>query len=204
MPYPTSVLLAAAPLLIGGAACASIDIGSLPQTPFAGRVIAEFVSSDAGATGSLYYLGAEAAGGDAITYASSTDANGLGRYLFSNKGTAVGFGVDLGLIDAGVTLHFAYLITHTNAHAKKGDVIRTDVAGDLTYVALSAGVEGDGVWSRVHIEDTKGRKSDLDYNDLTISLRFDSSSAGTDSVPAPGGAALAAIGLLCGVARRRR
>lgn len=170
------------------------------ETPCEDCYRVEFVSSDAGAQGSLYFLGWQL--GDApITYAASTDDFGLGRFLFSNKNTASGFGVDLGSIGQGATLHFAYIITSGVSVAPTGQVIRSDYGADLLYFGLIADSSDDrGPFTRIGVEDIKSVSSDFDYNDLM----FDVLACQADNdVPTPGGIALGALGLAF-LAQRRR
>lgn len=177
------------------AAHASFIQGSPIATSIGGEVSIEFLSQDAGATGSLYFLAVERAG--VITYQASTDGKNLGRFLFSNHGTPAGTMLSLGLFDAGDILHLAYRITHGAGAAKKGDVIRTDVSGGWDYFHKQQVISGPPVFSTViGMEDIKNRsQSDWDYNDVVFALH---------AVPEPGTLALAATGCAMLRSRRRR
>lgn len=182
------------------AAHASVPGSFQYETPCEDCYRVEFVSSNAGARGSLYFLGWQL--GDApITYAASTDGFGLGRFLFSNKNTASGYGVDLGSIGQGATLHFAYIITSGVRVAPTGQVIRSDLSDDLLYFGLIADASDDrGPYTRIGVEDIKSVRSDFDYNDLM----FDVLACQADNdVPTPGGVVLGALGLVV-LAQRRR
>lgn len=173
--------------------------GALYQTPAVGDVSISFLSQSAGAKGSLYFLGSESAG--TITYATSSDSKNLGLFLFSNKGTASGSTVGLGSFDAGVRLHFAYLITSGVSVAPTGQVSRTDVVGDLLYFGLeSMGFEGGMYQETLGIEDIKSASSDYDYNDAMFRIFVTPSSL---SVPEPGTISLACLAA-GGVGVRRR
>lgn len=193
-------LAAAAPLALGVAATASVPGNFQYETPCEDCYRVEFVSSDAGATGSLYFLGWQL--GDApITYAASTDGFGLGRFLFSNKNTPSGFGVDLGSLASGATLHFAYIITSGVSVAPTGQVIRSDVGADLRFFGLVADdADARGPYTRVGLEDVVSDASDFDFNDLIFDVR---SCQVDNDVPSPGGVALAFAGLALTASRRR-
>ena len=155
-----------------------------------------FDGSSAGATGALYFLGAEHGG--ALTRAASSDENDLGMYLFSNKGTTFGATIGIGEFDAGSTLHFAYLITKGVSVAPTGTLLRTDVFLDDDFIRISGAREaGDVYVFNLDIEDIKDfHVSDFDFNDVRIGIR-------AVAVPAPGSAALAFAGLGFGMSRRR-
>lgn len=182
---------------VAGTASAAVIPASLVELDTDSTVTVRFDSSDAGAKGSLYFLGYEQDG--TINYETSTDANGLGKWLFSNHGTAPGFSVNLGLLPGGSMLHFAYLITNGVSVAPTGSLFRTDVAGDMQYfmsdvVAADAG----GTTVSYGIEDIrKPSKSDWDYNDVMFSVRV-------DPIPGPGAIALAASAVMLAGTRRRR
>lgn len=189
----TAVVTAA----VAGTASAAVIPASLVELDTDSTVTVTFDSSDAGAKGSLYFLGHEQGG--SITYATSTDANGLGKWLFSNHGTAPGFSVELGLLPGGALLHFAYLITHGVTNAPTGSLFRTDVPADMQYFMSNVvAADASGTTVSYGIEDIrKPSKSDWDYNDVMFTVRV-------DAIPGPGAIALAASAMMLAGVRRRR
>ncbi len=181
--------------LIAGTAGAGMITGAPIQTWSASTYGVEFVSSSAGAKGSLYFLGWQGPG-EAITYTPSTDANNLGKFAFSNKGTTAGTTVEIGAFESGTTLHFAYLITKGVKVAPKGQLQRTDSDDTSAFFGLAFGTDQKGYFASVGVEDILDPKvSDMDYNDVMFKVR---------TIPAPGGAALMAVSLLIVGPRGRR
>lgn len=181
-----------------GAANAGIAGGDVYQMNQRGEVTATFLSSSAGATGSLYFLGHKGSGDEAITYAASTDAFGLGQFVFSNKGTPANTGVGLGQFNAGDSLFFAYIITKGSGNAQKDSFARNDLAADVDFFRTNSSVATDyGSYSIIGVEDIFLRnKSDFDYNDMLFALRV-------DAVPTPGAGLLAAMGGIVAFRRKR-
>jgi hypothetical protein len=163
-----------------------------------GDVYAEFLNSNAGAKGSLYFLGHSGIG-DPVTYAASSDSKGLGQFLFSNKGTAAGTSVGLGTFDLGDTLYFAYLITQGSGNAPTGMFARNDLTPDVDFFqTLSYSLTPDGSRSVIGVEDIfKRTGSDWDYNDMKFALSV-------SSVPTPGAGLLAVMGGAVVCRRKRR
>ncbi|TVQ81556.1 MAG: hypothetical protein EA380_01435 [Phycisphaeraceae bacterium] len=191
-------MTAVATAAVAGSASAAMIPASLVELETESTVTVTFDSSDAGAKGSLYFLGHEQDG--SITYATSTDANGLGKWLFSNHGTAPGYSVNLGTLPGGALLHFAYLITNGVSVAPTGSLFRTDVPDDMLYFMSDVvAADSSGTTVSYGIEDIRNpSKSDWDYNDVMFSVRV-------DAIPGPGAIALAASAvMLAGVRRRRR
>ncbi len=181
---------AAASLARGGVAN-----GNLFQMDQRGNVSVEFLNSNAGATGSLYFVGSRGTNENDITYATSSDAFGLGQFLFSNKGTSAGTSVEIGSFDTGTTLHFAYTITKGSGSAVLNQIQRTDQTTSM-FFATDWGTDSKGYFAKVGVEDILDvKKSDMDYNDVVFRVR---------SIPAPGGAALMAVSLLIAGPRGRR
>jgi hypothetical protein len=183
---------------LSAAASAGVVNGNLFQMDQRGEVSAEFLNSNAGAKGSLYFLGHSGIG-ESITYAASSDSNGLGQFLFSNKGTATGTSVGLGAFDLGDSLYFAYLITNGVSVAPTGSLARNDLAPDVDFFrTLSFALTPDGSRSVIGVEDIfKRTGSDWDYNDMTFSL-------GVSSIPTPGAGLLAVMGGAVACRRKRR
>jgi hypothetical protein len=183
---------------LSAAASAGVVNGNLFTMDQRGEVVAEFLNSNAGATGSLYFLGHSAVG-DSITYAASSDANGLGQFLFSNKGTSKGTSVGLGTFDLGDSLYFAYIINKGSGGAKTGTLARNDLAPDVDFFqTLSFALTPEGSRSVIGVEDIfKRTGSDWDYNDMTFSL-------GVSSIPTPGAGLLAVMGGAVACRRKRR
>ncbi|MGD9693303.1 MAG: hypothetical protein AB7G17_08780 [Phycisphaerales bacterium] len=180
--------------VFGGVASAGMIVGAPVDTWSPSRYGVEFVSSSAGATGSLYFLGWQAVG-ETITYTTSTDSKGLGQFLFSNKGTSAGTTVEIGAFDAGTTLHFAYTITKGSGSAALNQIQRTDQTTSM-FFATDWGTDSKGYFAKVGVEDILDvKKSDMDYNDVQFRVR---------AIPAPGGAALMAVSMLIAGPRGRR
>lgn len=194
--------LSAAGALVAGAAAPSfgapLSAGSAFEMPFDGVATISFLSSSAGATGKLYYLGAESDG--AVTYTASNDSNNLGKYLFNNHTSVVGSSSELGSFSGGTKLHFAYLITSGVSAAPTGTLSRSDLSGDLLYFGLSSMTVDNGVHTfTMGIEDVKNLTySDFDYNDAMFTLTIEPA-----SVPSPGSIALACCAAGFVVTRRR-
>lgn len=192
----------AAGALMAGAAApafgAPMSSSSAFVMPFDGVATMSFQSSNAGATGKLYYLGEESDG--AVTYTASNDSNNLGKFLFNNKQASPGASNELGLFTGGTKLHFAYLITSGVSVAPTGTLSRSDQSGDLLYFDLSAATINNGVHSfTLSIEDVKNPNySDFDYNDAIFTL-----SVTPQTVPSPGSIALACLATGFVIARRR-
>ncbi len=193
--YGFSLVFAAG---LSAAASAGVVNGNLYQMTERGEVTAEFLSSNAGAKGSLYFLGHSGVG-DPITYAASSDASGLGQFLFSNKGTAAGTSVGLGTFDLGDTLYFAYMITNGVSVAPTGTLARNDLAPDVDFFqTLSFALTPDGSRSVIGVEDIfKRTGSDWDYNDTKFALNV-------SSIPTPGAGLLAVMGGAVACRRKRR
>jgi len=176
---------------------ASPEVGEPITLDTTSEVSVTFVSSSAGATGSLYFLGSEVHG---VTFRSaSTDANDLGMFLFSNHGTAARSTYELGVFGRDSTLHFAYLITNGVSVAPTGSLFRTDTPGDMGYFLVDAIPGEDGSWLfNVGIEDIRNpNRADWDFNDVVFEVN-------ARAVPAPGaGMLLAAAGLLAAPRRKR-
>lgn len=155
-------------------------------------------STNAGARGTLFFLGTEA---DGTITAPTGAAHELGRALFTSHNTApeARSGLDLGAFGAGDTLHFAYLVTRGVSVAPTGSTFRTDTDLDpahFTVVDTTVIDEATTVY-RVGVEDIRDpARSDWDYNDVVfdVSVRL---------VPTPGAGTLALASLAL-VARRRR
>lgn len=185
-----SVRLAFAAACVAGASASAfanpMSAGGAFLMPADGEVSISFKSSDAGATGALYFLGAELDGN--ITYAASTDARDLGQFLFSNKSAQPGVFTSLGLYSAGTRLHFAYFITSGVDVAPTGTLSRSDVESDLLFFGQSDMAFTDGVYSLTFgVEDIKNlQTSDFDYNDAMFTLMIT-----PQSVPSPGAISLA-------------
>jgi len=188
----------------GAALCAAATGGvavDMHDAPVAltkdSNVSVRFVNSDAGATGSLYFLGWGQ--GESITYSASSHSNNLGQFLFSNKGTPTGTTIDLGVFDAGAALHFAYIINKGAGAAKTGDVIRSDIHADLAYFAPSPMFnQQDENFVRIGLEDIRDpKKSDWDFNDVIFDVL-------ASPIPGPGAFALAMMGMAIAAPRRRR
>ncbi len=185
--------------LVSFAAHGAMITGATYKTTHDGSVEVEFVSQDAGAKGSLYFLGSVTGG--TTTYAPSSDSNNLGQFLFQNHGTSAGYTVYLGIFDAETTLYFAYKITHGVSVAPTGTIFRMDAPGDLLYFGQEVVLNtSEGSATRVWLEDIKNpSKSDWDYNDLA----FDVNNSYVAPAPAPGAWALAIVGILIGTRRYR-
>lgn len=183
---------------ISSGAHAGIAGGDVYQMNQRGQVTATFLSSDAGATGSLYFVGHKGSGDDAITYSASSDAFGLGQFLFSNKGTPANTGVALGEFNAGDSLFFAYIITKGSGNATKGSFARNDLTAGVDFFRTNSSTPTDyGSYSIIGVEDIFNRsKSDWDYNDMLFALRV-------DAVPTPGAGLLAAMGGIVAFRRKR-
>lgn len=193
----TSKMLMAGVMATAAASVASAGLitGSPIETWTASTYGVEFVSSSAGATGSLYFLGWQGPG-EAITYTPSTDSNEIGKFLFSNKKTQAGATVEIGAFEAGTTLHFAYLITKGVKEAPMGQIQRTDSDDTSAFFGYTLGTDAQGYFAKIGVEDVLDPKvSDMDYNDIMYKVR---------SIPAPGGAALMAVSLLIVGPRSRR
>jgi hypothetical protein len=185
---------AAASLARGG-----VVSGNLFQMDQRGDVVVEFLNSNAGATGSLYFVGSKGTDENDITYATSSDAFGLGQFLFSNKGTPSGTSVGIGQFDANDTLYFAYMITKGVNVAPTGTFARNDLVPDQDFFkTLSFSLTDTGSRSMVGVEDIFKRVgSDWDYNDMKFALSV-------TSVPTPGAGLLAAMGGAVAMRRKRR
>ncbi len=183
---------------LSAVASAGVANGNLFTMTERGEVVAEFLNSNAGAKGSLYFVGHSGIG-ESITYAASSDANGLGQFLFSNKGTATGTSVGLGAFDLGDSLYFAYIITQGSGGAPTGTLARNDLTPDVDFFrTLSFALTPDGSRSVIGVEDIfKRSASDWDYNDMTFSL-------GVSSIPTPGAGLLAVMGGAVACRRKRR
>lgn len=192
-------IVTVAALGITGFAHAGVVDGNLYQMNERGEVSAQFLNSNAGAKGSLYFVGHQGTGDASVTYAASTDTLGLGQFLFSNKGTPSGTSVGLGEFDAGDTLFFAYYITKGVNVAPTGTFARNDFAPDVDFFkTLSFALTEDGSRSVVGVEDIfKRTGSDWDYNDMTFALSV-------SSVPTPGAGLLAVMGGAVACRRKRR
>src|SRR6056297_1439873 len=132
----TSTFIATAVFVSAGfssAASAGFRDGELVTLQEDSRVSVSFVSQSAGATGSLYFTGAELGG--VMDYAVSSDTNNLGEFLFSNHGASAGTSIDLGEFDAGSTLHFSYLVTKGRGGAKTGDLFQSADSVGVGYFA---------------------------------------------------------------------
>lgn len=190
----------AAALVAAASASAGVISGNLFQMNASGEVVAEFIHSDAGAKGSLYFLGHKGSGDGSITYASSSDAFGLGQFLFSNQGTPAGTSVGLGAFDLGDTLYFAYIITNGVSVAPTGAFARNDLTPDVDFFKTLSTATLDAYTTRsvIGVEDIFTRTgSDWDYNDMTFALSV-------TSVPTPGAGVLAAVGGALAMRRKRR
>lgn len=182
---------------MGGVASGAMTTGNPYVLDAMSEVRVEFVSQNAGAKGMLYFLGTENTWG--TSYEPSSDAHNLGMSLFSNHGTGAGYGVDLGVFDAGDTIHLAYLITNGVSVLPTGTITRTDVAGDLVYFGMDPSfTRGDGASvTTVRLEDIKNpNHSDWDYNDMVFQIV-------ATPIPAPSAAAIGGIGLAMLATRRR-
>lgn len=180
----------------GASASAAMVTGSLYSVPQTGEVSISFRSQDAGATGSLYFLGVENEGG--IAYTSSTDERSLGQFLFSNHSSSLGSSLVLGNFNAGDKLHFAYIVTNGVSSVPTGTTSRTDIAADRLYFGLEGPASrGSALDTVLFVEDIKDpAHTDWDYNDFTATLT-------SIPVPAPGPMALAGAGMLLLAPRRK-
>lgn len=184
--------------LIACSAQAGFATGGLYNVPQTGEITIEFKSQSAGATGSLYFLGSERSG--TLTRAASTDSRDLGRWIFSNKGTAAGHRVSLGLFEFGDLLHFAYIVTTGAGNAKTGETSRTDIVADRKYFGFKNTSTTDEGVIRVlmGVEDIRNpSKTDWDYNDLQVFVE-------STPVPSPGVLALSGAALLIAGSRRKQ
>jgi len=194
----TTIIAAVSSLALASFASADLNSGQMLTLDQDSDVSVSFITSSAGAKGSLYFLGTESGG--AITSAASSDSNALGEFLFSNHGTTSGYSVDIGQFGAGETLHFAYLITNGVSVAPTGELFRSDLSTDLSFFASGSAEAFDGYQVfRFGIEDIRDpNRSDFDYNDVIFDVRV------SPAVPAPGAAALAMIGAGFMVRRRMK
>ena len=174
---------------------AAMITGQPYRVPLSGEVSISFLSQDAGAKGSLYFLGAQNDG--AISYRTNSDARLLGQHLFTNHGTARGTSVNLGLFSAGTTLHFAYTVTTGMPGVPTGTTSRTDFADDLRYFGLETVFSSGGrVETVFSVEDIKDpRRTDWDYNDFRATIT---------AIPTPGVAMALASGFALVSFRRSR
>ena len=168
------------------------------ESPFTASV--SFVGSDAGAKGSLYFMGGASDG--TITSPSVMDDPELGMELFSTRTPPAGDArtVSLGTFDADEVLTFAYLITHGVRVAPTGSLFRTDLDIAPAHFAIldePTRLNDDTVIYRLGVEDIRNpERADWDYNDVVFDVTI-------TSVPTTGAPALAmALGLI--VSRRRR
>lgn len=197
----TTTVIAAAVIatIAGGAGAANASL--TPSTPITidtlSEVSVEFISSDAAAKGSLYFLGWQPSSGP-ISFAGHSDGNNLGQHLFSNHGTAGGTTIPIGQFDAG-TLHFAYLVTNGVDVAPTGSLFRTNIGADKKYFATDIFSDDPVLSITVGVEDIrKPSKSDWDYNDVIFRVHASS------PVPAPGVAAVGVMTASMVAGRRRR
>ncbi len=160
-----------------------------------------FVGSNAGAKGSLFFVGS--ADGGVITAPTIIDDAVLGAELFSTNTPpdASALTVDLGEFAGGTTLEFAYLITHGVNVAPTGSLFRTDTDLNPAHFAILDAptllANGSTRYS-VGVEDIRNAvNADWDYNDVEFEVTI-------TPVPTPGAGLLAFAGGLVGCRRRRR
>jgi len=189
----------AALLTLNGVSSASMINGTNFVVSKTGTIDIQFLSQNSSSRGKLYFLGSSAAGGP-ITYATSTDANSLGRYLFNSHTSTLNSTVRIGEFVEGTVLHFAYKLYRTSGYRPSNTVFRTDIAADRNYFnfqKLSSG-SSSSVFTKMRIEDDRGNDCDWDYDDLCFKI------TNAPKVPAPGAVTLAGLAGLLAVPRRRR
>jgi hypothetical protein len=170
-------------------AAADLITGEPVVVPFdASRIVIEFSGSDAGYTGSFYFLGWGTP--DAIVdLTPEEDKPGLGRRLFTNKTAVVGEQYVIeGPFSFGDVLHFAYDVTHGAR-----DTFRTDELADRAQFAWDADA------GMLGIEDIRLPGGDGDHNDAMVSIAFDPA-----GIPAPGPLALIACAAALPLRPQRR
>ena len=149
-----------------------------------------FDSSSALYTGNLYFLGS----GDAdnvLNPAPNTDPTNQGFFAFSNHAVPVGTSVIVpGVFNAGDVLHFAYDIVAPSTATT--DVLRTDVEGDQMQFAW----DPENSFFKVEDRRLDNPLTDLDYNDIVVSIAF-------TPIPGPGALALLGVAAVLGRGRRR-
>ncbi len=186
-------------LALNGVSSAAMINGTNFTVAKTGSIDISFLSQSTSSRGKLYFLGSSNAGGP-ITYAASTDANSLGRYLFNSHTSALNSTVRIGEFVEGTILHFAYKLYRTSGRNTSNAVFRTDIAADRNYFNFqkqSPLANGSAV-TKMRIEDDRGNDCDWDYDDLCFKI------TNTTTVPAPGAVTLASLAGLLAVPRRRR
>lgn len=153
------------------------------------RATVEFIGSNAGYTGELFFRGSGATIGS-IENPAIPGGPEEGLLLFNNKQSERGSVVELpGLYQTGTVLHFGYGLTKPARVAGQG--FFTDLAQDQNQFAFDAST---GLFS---VEDLRLPGGDRDYNDAVFRVTF-------ATVPAPGAMlGLGVLGLL-GARRGRR
>lgn len=152
----------------------------------------QFLGSEAGHTGQMYFLGT---GPDALTvnsFAANTDDSGLGTFLFNNHESTIGEVVILpDAIRGGSFLHFAYDVI-APSHASN-ERYRTDQESDRLQFMF------DPESGFLGVEDLRLPFSDEDYNDAMFRVSY-------SAIPGPGGliamSIVVGIGGLCRAGRR--
>lgn len=185
-------------LALSGVSSAAMVTGTTYRVDKTGSIDIQFLAQNTSARGKLYFLGSSSGG--PITYATSTDANSLGRYLFNSHTSALNSSVKIGDFAEGTILHFAYKIYRSSVSTPLGTTFRTDVAGDRQYFGFEklAPLANGATVTRMKIEDDRGNSCDWDYNDLCFKI------TNTPKVPAPGAVTLAGLAGLLAVPRRRK
>jgi len=145
--------------------------------PFDAQAEITFVSRSAGWTGELSFLG------------TSQNAISAPQYLMSNS-AAAGDAASLGLFNSGDELLFQYEIV---SGGPNNTYRMDDPAGALQFQHefTSSNV------ARLYVEDIELPGGDRDYNDAVFDVTF-------TQVPGPGPLALAGMGGMLALRRRRR
>lgn len=176
-------------VLCASPASADLIVGEPVVVPFdASQVVIEFAGSDAGYTGSFYFLG-WGTPDEIVELTPEEDKPGLGKRLFTNKTAIVG---ERHIIDGpfnfGDVLHFAYDVTRG-----RRDTFRTDLLADQPQFAWDASNGSLG------IEDIRMPGGDSDHNDAMVSIAF-----APTNIPTPGAIALMTCAAAIPLRSRRR
>lgn len=186
-------------LALSGVSSAAMINGTNFTVAKTGTIDIQFLSQNTSSRGKLFFLGSSVGNGP-ITYAASTDANSLGRFLFDSHITPLNSSVRIGEFVQGTVLHFAYKLYRTRGFTPSNVIFRTDNNSDRNYfnfTKLSSG-SSSSVFTRMRIEDDRGNNCDWDYDDLCFKI------TNTPKIPAPGAVTLAGLAGLLAVPRRRQ